>query len=75
MINKEFTWMLYEPVSWQKAVGYRVRTDATDCRARVHDEGRSPLSHQCCIKAKETVAGYRFCARHAKRARELEANA
>ena len=64
----------YEPLSWQKSVGYHVSKDDNKCRAPVPDRGRSPLSHQCGRVASQTVEGLRFCGLHAKQLRDyLEA--
>lgn len=61
--------MDYEPLAWQKVLGYTV--DPARCRASVH-ETRGIGSHQCTRKPK---AGERYCATHSPAAIERRAEA
>ena len=65
---RDITWYIYEPLSWQKTLGYQVNMER--CRHQVPDGGRSVGFHQCSRKAVEQVDGYWFCKMHAKRVRE-----
>lgn len=51
--------MDYEPLSWQKGLGYRV--DKARCRASVHEGGRGVGFHQC---LKKPMTGERYCSVH-----------
>ena len=69
-IQKELDWFCYKPIDWQRSLGYIVKKGVKDCRASVHDEGRSVGFHQCARIASQTVEGLRFCGQHARRLRE-----
>jgi len=69
-LSNEIKWFCYNPIDWQRRIGYGVLTGEDDCRASVADGGRSVGFHQCGVWAKETIGGLRFCARHAKRLRK-----
>jgi len=63
-------WFCYEPLGWEKSVGYSIAKGEKDCRASVHDEGRGVGFHQCGRQASQTVEGLRFCGLHARKLRE-----
>lgn len=65
---RDIKWFVYEPLDWQKRVGYTVRKD--NCRAQVHEAGRSVMFRQCMRKPTEIIDGYGFCKQHAKIIRE-----
>lgn len=49
----------YEPLKWQKSIGYRV--DKSRCRAAVPEEGRGVGFRQC---SRKPANGERYCKHH-----------
>lgn len=56
--------MAYEPIDWQKSVGYHVSKN--DCAASVHEAGRGVGHHQCQRKPTEELGGRKWCKQHAQ---------
>ena len=54
----------YEPIGWQKSLGYKVDEDR--CKATVFGERVS--LYQCLRKPKRKIHGVLFCEQHAKMA-------
>lgn len=60
---------IYEPLSWEKSVGYRIFLEY--CRASVHEGGRSVTFRQCARKPTRAWVSpegvtYRLCGTHAR---------
>ena len=66
-MNKKdmLNWYLYEPMAWQKRVGYSVDAKVK-CRFSVHETGRGVGFYQCQRNGKHDVEGFKLCGPHAK---------
>lgn len=63
---KDIKSYVYNPVKWQRDLGYTVNFDR--CRYGIY--GFRGLDHQCGRKPSETIQGYGFCWQHAAMVRQ-----